>query len=155
MLFAATSTPAPQPEGVGGFFSQYGLLILLLGLIVFMFWSSRRRQARMKAEQEEKATKMVPGAKVLLQGGLYGTIVDFDGDDLSLPARVEIAPGVVIEVHSQAVLRIVEDEPTTDPIPGDDLIPDSVAQDTTESASEQTAGDDSDADSDTDDAPKS
>lgn len=83
----------------------FGLLAVLL---VFMFFNSRKRQRQMKAEQEEKATKTVPGAKVLLQGGLYGTIVSYDPENLDQPAQVELAPGVVIEVHSQAILRIVE-----------------------------------------------
>ncbi|WP_367820158.1 preprotein translocase subunit YajC [Microbacterium sp. LMI11-1-1.1] len=81
---------------------------LLAVLVVFMFVNGRKRQKQMKAEQEEKATKTVPGVKVLLQGGLYGTIVAYDHDDLDSPALVEIAPGTVIEVHSQAILRIVE-----------------------------------------------
>jgi preprotein translocase subunit YajC len=62
----------------------------------------------MKAEQEEKATKTVPGAKVLLQGGIYGTIVSYDPEDLDTPALVEIAPGTIIDVHSQAIPRVVE-----------------------------------------------
>lgn len=89
------------------FFANYGLIILLIGLLVFMFWSSRRRMQKQKLEQEEKARQTVPGSEVLLQGGLYGTIVEYDGEDLDKPAQVEIAPGVVIKVHSQAVLRIV------------------------------------------------
>lgn len=89
------------------FFSQYGLLILLLALLVFMFWSSRRRMQKQKQQQEEKARQTLPGAEVLLQGGLYGTIVEYDGENLDQPAIVEIAPGVDIKVHSQAILRIV------------------------------------------------
>lgn len=81
---------------------------LLAVLVVFMFINGRKRQKQMKAEQEEKAAKTVPGVKVLLQGGIYGTIVAYDHDDLDSPALVEIAPGTVIEVHSQAILRIVE-----------------------------------------------
>ena len=83
----------------------FGLLAVLL---VFMFVNTRKRQKQMKAEQEEKATKTVPGVKVLMQGGIYGTIVAYDADDLDSPALVEIAPGTIIEVHSQAILRIVE-----------------------------------------------
>ncbi|MBN9210653.1 MAG: preprotein translocase subunit YajC [Microbacterium sp. 71-36] len=89
------------------FFANYGLIILLIGLLVFMFYSSRRRMQKQKLEQEEKARQTVPGSEVLLQGGLYGTIVEYDGEDLDKPAQVEIAPGVVIKVHSQAVLRVV------------------------------------------------
>ena len=89
------------------FFAQYGLLILLAVLLVFMFWSSRRRTQRMKAEQEQKARQTVPGAEVLLQGGLYGTVVSYDAENLDEPAIVELAPGVQIKVHSQAILRVV------------------------------------------------
>jgi len=95
------------------FIQQYGLIILLAVLLVFMFWSSRRRQQRQKAEQEAKAKQTLPGAEVMLQGGLYGTIVSYDPDNLDQPAIVEIAPGVDIKVHSQAILRVVT--PTEEP----------------------------------------
>ncbi|AUG29875.1 MULTISPECIES: preprotein translocase subunit YajC [Microbacterium] len=89
------------------------LLVAMAALLGFMFWSSRRRATRMKAEQEAKARAMVPGVKVLLQGGLYGTLVAYDGEDLSKPAFVELAPGMEVEVHSQAILRVVDEEEGT------------------------------------------
>lgn len=89
------------------FLANYGLIILLVVLLIFMFWNSRRRMQKQKLEQEAKARQTVPGAEVLLQGGLYGTIVAYDPDNLDEPAIVEIAPGVDIKVHSQAILRIV------------------------------------------------
>ncbi|MGN8025841.1 preprotein translocase subunit YajC [Microbacterium sp. 22242] len=92
------------------FFSQYGLFFVLAILLVFMVFSTRRRNKRMKEEQEQKARETVAGARVLMQGGLYGTIVEFDPDNLDRPARVEIAPGVIIEVHSQAILRVVNED---------------------------------------------
>lgn len=95
----------------------FGLLAVML---VFMFVNTRKRQKQMKAEQEEKAAKTLPGVKVLMQGGLYGTIVEYDSQDLDKPARVEIAPGVVIEVHSQAILRIVEPTDAVDDTVVDD-----------------------------------
>ncbi|MDA4895169.1 preprotein translocase subunit YajC [Streptomyces sp. MS2A] len=93
------------------FLSQYGLFFVLALLLVFMIFSTRKRNQKMKAEQEEKQRESVPGARVLLQGGLYGTIVEFDPENLDRPARIEVAPGVVIDVHSQAILRVVTDEP--------------------------------------------
>ncbi|MFV0319416.1 MAG: preprotein translocase subunit YajC [Microbacterium sp.] len=89
------------------FLSQYGLLLLLAVLLVFMFWSSRRRTQRMKAEQEKKARETVPGAEVLLQGGLYGKVVSYDPENLDQPALIQVAPGVELKVHSQAILRVV------------------------------------------------
>src|SRR5690606_34636443 len=98
MIFTSAHT---QQAASGGFFAEYGLLILLAVLLVFMFWSSRRRTKKMREEQEKKAQQMLPGVKVMLQGGLYGELTHYDASDLSQPARVEIAPGVEIEVHSQ------------------------------------------------------
>ncbi|MFT4052325.1 MAG: preprotein translocase subunit YajC [Microbacterium sp.] len=86
------------------------LPVVLIVMLGFMFWSSRRNNKRRKAEQEAKARAMVPGVKVLLQGGLYGTLVEYDGEDLSKSARVCLAPGVEVEVHSQAIVRVVEEE---------------------------------------------
>lgn len=100
-------------------FLLFGLLAVLL---VFMIFNTRKRTKQMKAEQEEKATKTVPGAKVLLQGGIYGTIVAYDPDDLDTPALVEIAPGTIIDVHSQAILRVVEPKDAVVDAPADDVI---------------------------------
>ena len=102
------------------FLSQYGLIIILVLLLVFMFWSSRRRMQKQKLEQEAKARQTVPGAEVLLQGGLYGTIVSYDAENLDQPAVVEVAPGVEIRVHSQAILRIVD--PVTHEVTEDDFL---------------------------------
>ena len=129
-MFLATAQTAEVNPAMK-FFADYGLIIVLLVLLGFMFWSSRRRMARAKVEQEAKARAMVPGVKVLLQGGLYGTLLQYNADDLSQSARVELAPGVVVEVHSQAILRVVDpvdetpvDAPEAETIPGDDVIPD-------------------------------
>lgn len=103
------------------FFAQYGLFLILAVLLVFMILNTRKRTAKMKQEQEQKQRDTIPGARVLLQGGLYGTIVEFDSEDLDKPARVEIAPGTVIDVHSQAILRIVDTSAVADePAPLDD-----------------------------------
>ena len=99
-------------------FLLFGLLAVLL---VFMIFNTRKRTKQMKAEQEEKATKTVPGAKVLLQGGIYGTIVSYDPDDLDTPALVEIAPGTIIDVHSQAILRVVEPKDAVVEAPADEI----------------------------------
>ena len=102
------------------FFANYGLIILLVLLLGFMFYSSRRRMQKQKLEQEAKARQTVPGAEVLMQGGLYGTIVSYDPENLDQPAIVEIAPGVQIRVHSQAILRIVN--PTEGLVTEDEFI---------------------------------
>ncbi|WP_417540573.1 preprotein translocase subunit YajC [Microbacterium maritypicum] len=105
-------------------FLLFGLLAVLL---VFMIFNTRKRTKQMKAEQEEKATKTVPGAKVLLQGGIYGTIVAYDPEDLDTPALVEIAPGTIIDVHSQAILRVVEPKDAVIDASADEIVEEQVA----------------------------
>ncbi|MEQ6898484.1 preprotein translocase subunit YajC [Microbacterium sp. KR10-403] len=137
MIFAQTTAAAADTASSGGiatFFSQYGLIILLVLLLVFMFWSSRRRMAKQKTEQEAKARQTVPGAEVLLQGGLYGTIISYDPDNLDQPAIVELAPGVDIKVHSQAILRVVT--PTDEAPVVDESIDDAPAAPQIETAEE-------------------
>lgn len=123
----------PEPKGdltsmeFAVFFAEYGFILLLGALLVFMFWSSRRRMQRQKAEQEAKSRQTVPGAEVLLQGGLYGTIVAYDPENLDQPAIVEIAPGVDIKVHSQAILRVVD--PSEGVVTEDEFIESEAAED--------------------------
>lgn len=109
------------------------LIVVLLLLVVFMFWNSRKRMKKMKEEQEQKARQTVPGVEVMLQSGIFGTIVSYDADDLDQPAEIEIAPGTVIKVHTQAIARIVtpaEVEESADELaalPADIVVPDSPA----------------------------
>lgn len=137
---------------IGSFIQNYGLILLLIVLLVFMFWSSRRRMAKQKAEQEAKARQTVPGAQVLLQGGLYGTIIAYDPDNLDQPAIVELAPGVDVKVHSQAILRIInpsEDAVSEDEVPVvEPVAPDYADADSTPAAAERDAVDSEPADPD-------
>lgn len=79
------------------------MLVLALGLVFLMFRNSRKR----KQQQETMTTKMVPGARVMLSFGLYGTIVSVN--DEKVTADVEIAPGTVVTVHRQTLSRVVDD----------------------------------------------
>jgi preprotein translocase subunit YajC len=62
------------------------------------------QQRRVRAHQALVAS-VQPGDQVILSAGIYGRIIDLGPEDLTL----EVAPGVVIRVARQAVLRLVED----------------------------------------------
>ena len=79
------------------------LIVIVVAFAAFMFYNSRKR----KKQQEENATKMVPGARVMLSFGLYGTLLSVD--DEKVTADVEIAPGTVVTVHRQTLSRVVDD----------------------------------------------
>ena len=83
------------------------LMVAVLGLlIVFMFRNSRKR----KKQQEDLQSQMQPGAEVMTNFGLYGTLKSID--DVAKTAELEISPGNVIKVHSQTLAKVVDpDEP--------------------------------------------
>lgn len=84
-----------------------GMLAILAVLIFFMFRNSRKR----KAQMEELRTQIVPGAEVMTNFGMYGTLISLD--ETSKVAELEIAPGNIVRVHSQTIAKVVGDEAGT------------------------------------------
>jgi preprotein translocase subunit YajC len=84
------------------------LTIVMLGvlalLIFFMFRNSRKR----RSDMENLQSKMVPGAEVMTNFGLFGTLIDLDEENNI--ATIEVAPGSTVRVHRQTLARVVEDE---------------------------------------------
>ncbi|KRC51220.1 preprotein translocase subunit YajC [Leifsonia sp. Root227] len=78
------------------------MVVILAALIFFMFRNSRKRQK----EQAETRSKMVPGAEVMTNFGLYGTLLSVNEDDNT--ALVETSPGTILKVHRQVLARVVE-----------------------------------------------
>lgn len=93
------------------------MLAVLALLVFFMFRNSRKRQKDTAALQ----SKMVAGAKVMTNFGLFGTIVSIDEEENKV--ALEIAPGTIVEIHRQTIARVVEpvadDEESADVVAGD------------------------------------
>lgn len=90
-----------------------GMLLILAVLIFFMFRNSKKR----KAQAAQLQDKMVAGAQVMTNFGMYGLLVAIDED--TNEALLEVAPGMTVRVHRQVLARVVEDE-TFDETPADD-----------------------------------
>jgi preprotein translocase subunit YajC len=94
------------------------MLALVVVLIFFMFRNGKKRQAA----QQEMQNNMRPGAEVMLQSGIYGTIEEVDEAD----NRVTVRSGTsTLVVHRNAVSQIISaadsvDEPATELAPDDD-----------------------------------
>ena len=78
------------------------MLAVLAVLIFFMFRNSRKRQA----EAQKLQSKVQPGARVMTNFGVYGTIVSIDEEENQV--QLEVSPGTVLTVHRQTVARVVE-----------------------------------------------
>jgi len=78
------------------------MLAVLAVLIFFMFRNSRKRQA----DARDLQSKVQPGAKVMTNFGVFGTILSIDEDENQV--LVETSPGTVLTVHRQTIARVVE-----------------------------------------------
>ena len=89
-----------------------GMLVILALLIFFMFRSSRKRQ-RTAAQLAEK---VVPGAEVMTNFGLFGTILSIDAENNKV--ELDVGHGQVLTVHRQTVTRVID--PTEETSADDD-----------------------------------
>ena len=78
------------------------MLAVLAVLIFFMFRNSRKRQA----DARDLQSKVQPGAKVMTNFGVFGTILSIDEDENQV--LLETSPGTVLTVHRQTIARVVE-----------------------------------------------
>ena len=80
-------------------------VVLIVGLMGFMFYSQWRSRRRYQKRMEE----MQVGDHVVTIGGIHGTLIQVDRE--SNLAGLEIAPNVVIEIGLSAIgQRIVQAE---------------------------------------------
>jgi preprotein translocase subunit YajC len=98
------------------------LLVVLAVLVFFMFRNSRKR----KAEAEALKGQMVPGAEVMTNFGLFGTLLSTD--EVSSVAELEVSPGNVVRVHRQTLARVVKPEEASVGVSGDSSTPRSVEE---------------------------
>jgi len=80
------------------------LIAVFVLLIFFMFRNSRKN----KAKQEELRSQIVPGAEVMTNFGLFGTLVSID--EFTNVAELEVNPGNIVRVHRQTIAKVVTDE---------------------------------------------
>ncbi|MHC0449133.1 MAG: preprotein translocase subunit YajC [Candidatus Lariskella arthropodorum] len=86
------------------------MLPLLLIMVVFYFLLIRPQQKKMKRHQE-MLRELKKGEKVILSGGIFGSIAKID--DTSETLNVEIAENVKIKVRRDAVLEVLNAEVTS------------------------------------------
>ncbi|MCU1556699.1 MAG: yajC [Microbacteriaceae bacterium] len=83
------------------------LIVVAVALAVFVFFQFRSSRKRAK-ETAARQAAILPGAEIMTNYGLYGTILSID-DDTNV-ALIETTPGTVLKIHRQTILKVVEDE---------------------------------------------
>lgn len=90
------------------------MLAILAMLIFFMVRNSRKRKEELSKLQE----KMVPGAEVMTNFGLFGTLLSIDEENNV--AVIETSPGSTVKVHRQTLARVVDETEDETDADGDD-----------------------------------
>lgn len=99
MMFAA----AAQPQAALPFDPTMIILIVLAVVMLLFMWRGNKQRA---AQQQAMKTKLVPGAEVMTQAGIFGRIVEIDEE--RAVTTIETSPGVTMRVHSATVANVVE-----------------------------------------------
>ncbi len=113
-------------------------LPLMLALLVAFLFLSFRNQKKRTAAMAELRAQAVPGARVQLTSGLYGTVrADDGGDDV----EIEIAPGVITTWNRLAIREVVADEPHDEAV--DDTLEEAIVAESGDDAPNSTDRNDS------------
>mgnify|MGYP003612285735 FL=1 len=91
------------------------MLVVLAVLVVFMMRNGNKR----KKDAAELQKKVVPGAHVMTNFGLYGDIVSID--EAENKVVIETSPKHTITVHRQAIGRVIEPAEAVAPSAGEAL----------------------------------
>jgi len=101
--------PQSSPLGGGGAFP---FLILALPLLLFFMMSRSQSKKQKQLESNLKA-----GERVITQSGLIGKIVDIS--ERSTRVKLEIAPGVAVQVLKSSIQGVDGGDTPADAKPGD------------------------------------
>jgi preprotein translocase subunit YajC len=99
-----------------------GAVVVLLVLMVLPQWQARRRRQKQMAQ-------MGVGSEVMTIGGIIGKVTYLNKEENR--ARIEIAPGVEIDVVSNAISRPIEPpetEPSADETSADEASADEMSE---------------------------
>lgn len=105
---AATAPAAGSSQPGGGLMGMVPFFIII-GVMMFLMIRSQKKQQQKRQQMLDRIAK---GAKVLLGGGMIGTVIEVKGDDRIV---VEIAPGVRVEVIKSGIGDVIESPVAADP----------------------------------------
>jgi preprotein translocase subunit YajC len=92
--------------------------LVLIGLMVFAFYFLILRPQRKRQQALQRTmSELVPGSRVMLGSGLFGTVLSVGDKQVVL----EISPGAELTVLKQAIARVVTDADEDTDEPDDEL----------------------------------
>ena len=99
---APDAAPAAAPQQSGGM----GMMVPMLLILAIFYFMMIRPQQRKEKERQKMIEELRAGAKIVFAGGLIGVIQEATEKTF----KVEIAPGVAVEVARASVTAVVPPE---------------------------------------------
>lgn len=98
---APDAAPAAAPQSGG-----MGMMVPMLLILAIFYFMMIRPQQRKEKERQKMIEELRAGAKIIFAGGLIGVIQEASEKTF----KVEIAPGVAVEVARSSVTAVVPPE---------------------------------------------
>ena len=109
-IFAnAAKAAAPAAEGAAAGQTQtnpFGMLILMTGAFILMFWMMSRSNKKQQQKREELLDSIVKGTEVMLASGIYGKVSAVQDKIFT----VEIADRVFVKVNRAGIHDVIKPE---------------------------------------------
>jgi preprotein translocase subunit YajC len=83
-----------------------GVLFIIVIAFLLLYLIVVRPQRRRQSQQQQMVSELRVGDEVLTAGGIYGTISQVDGDQIT----VEIAPNTEVRVARRAIAGVTHEE---------------------------------------------
>ena len=90
-------------NAAGGLESSLGLIIIMVAMIAFMWFSGRKQRKRAKMMQERK-NNLKNGDRVMMDCGIYGVVKEIKDDIVT----IAVGPDEVKLVFNKAAISVVE-----------------------------------------------
>ena len=112
-MFLFDGMSAETGNAISGFFSQFGLPLILIAALIIMFVLSAR--SNKKRQKQSMLDGLKAGSRVRTIGGIYGTVTAVKGDVVF----VSVGPDKVRLVFTKQAIASIEDSPVEATLDGE------------------------------------
>ena len=109
ILATAAKAAAPAAQSGAGQHTQtnpMGMLILMTGAFILMFWMMSRSNKKQQQKREQLLDSIVKGTEVMLASGIYGKVTAVQDKIFT----VEIADRVFVKVNRAGIHEVIQPE---------------------------------------------
>lgn len=117
-MFLFDGMSAETGNAISGFFSQFGLPLILIAaliILIIMFVLSARSNKKRQKQYQSMLDGLKAGSRVRTIGGIYGTVTAVKGDVVF----VSVGPDKVRLVFTKQAIASIEDSPVEATLDGE------------------------------------